>query len=65
MQIYNKGQRCFIVALKDVTPAADAVPQTDKLRYSIKPQAIVEVSDDAGNKLMALYPHEIVEWGKR
>jgi hypothetical protein len=65
MLVYNKGHRDIIVALKDVTPNKDAVPQESKTRYHIKPEMIIEVNDDVAATLINQYPREIVEWGKR
>lgn len=65
MKLLNKTKRMFIIASKDMI-SGDARPEktdSDKHLAYIGPDSIVEVVDGEGDRLMKLYPKELIRWG--
>jgi hypothetical protein len=69
MEIYNKGTRDVIIKRADIISVTEgelkdgADPISHKLAH-IEPEMICEVKDEVAEKLIKLYPGEIVRWGK-
>ena len=66
MKLFNQGQRSIIIAKKDMI-SGDARPKKDEINSKtayIGPNSKVEVKDEVGEKLLKMYPKELMKWGE-